>query len=202
MPAFVALIFHFATRDSSLLSDAGNWAAILAAAILVCGLVFGWFRQVSHALHIAEEKVSVGADDEGVYLVPGVYLLNTAPIPLRYEVVKFEAKLGDEEPVNVADADETDYIAPHQRMDWNGKRLRPDAWDLVGGIRIEARYEVQYGRKGRFFWWWRRAIRGGYAVDMPRVSGEPMSLLAEPLNGPSTDTRVPWTSKTFLGWRL
>jgi hypothetical protein len=199
--AIAALLFHQAAEENSLLSDAGNWAAIVAASILVLGLVFGWFRQVSHSLHVAHEPVALGADDEGVYVVLGLDLLNTAEIPLNYEVTKFMAAIGDHEPQDLVSDRERFYVAPQQRTDWHGARQSLEDYALaLGPVRV-ARYEVEYGRKSRVLWRWRRVIRGSYGVDLP-LAAERMTLLADQLDGPPTDTRVPWTSKTILGWRL
>lgn len=184
--------------QSSLLTDAGSVAAIIAAAILVLGVVFGWFLRVSHALHVAAETVKLGADELGIYVYVGVDLVNTASIALGYEVVRFDATVGDRDSMDYADRERT-HIAPQERADWNAKRLDvvPEEFPLL----VQARYEVQYGRKSPRLWWWRRAIRGGFQVEVPPGGGQ-MVLLAEPLNGPRTDTRVPWTSRSFLGWRI
>jgi len=183
---------------SSLLSDAGSVAAIIAATILVLGVVFGWFRQVSHALHVADETVKLGADDLGVYVCLGVDLVNTASIALGYEVVRFDATVGDHESVDYADRERA-HMAPQERADWNAKKLyvEPDEFPLFA----QARYEVQYGRKSPRLWWWRRAIRGGFEVEVPPVTSRSV-VLAEPIDGPRTDTRVPLTSWSLLGWRI
>jgi hypothetical protein len=199
--ALAALIFHQAAGDDSFLSDAGNWSAIVAAAILVLGLVFGWFRRVSHGLHVASEPVAVGADEElGVFVALGLDLLNTTNIPLSYEVTRFTTQIGEGPATSVLASEGRSYLAPQQRADWHGERQELDP-NLDGPIRIEVRYEVEYGRKSRALWWWRRVLRGSYAIDLP-LAAKRMTLLAEQLDGPPTDTRVPLTRLRIFGWRL
>lgn len=189
-------------QSSSWLTDAGSVAAIIAAVILILGLVFNWFRHVSHALHVAGEPVKLGADDGEVYMYLGVDLLNTASIALGYEVVRFDATVGGPDSAGHAVAHaggERTHIAPQERADWNAERVYVEPYEFP--LLVQARYEVQYGRKSRLLWWWRRAIRGGFQVEIPAVMSNTV-VLAEPLDGPRTDTRVPWTSWSVLGWRL
>jgi hypothetical protein len=187
-----------AAHTSSWLSDAGSVAAIIAAFILVLGLVYGWFRQVSHALHVVDESVSLGADDRGIYMAPGVDLLNTSSIALRYEVVRFEATVGSRDTVDHADGERA-HIAPQERADWHADRLYVEGYEFPLLVRV--RYEIQYGRKSRRAWWWRRAIRSGFEADIPSVTRDTV-VLSRSMVGPRTDTRVPWTSWSILGWRL
>lgn len=195
--ALAAILFQQAA-DDSLLSDAGNIAAIVAAALLVLGLVCGWFRQVAHSLHVTSERVALGVDGEGDLQVSlGLGFLNTAPIALSFEIVAFRVSIDDEE-VDLADG-QRGYAAPEQRLDWYGKAQTVHYFDFP--LSIEARYEIQYARKSSHLWWWRRALRGSFRAELPAMSREGM-VLSEPLDGPPTDSRVPWTSKTLLGWRL
>ncbi len=203
MVAIVVILFHLAALGSSLLSDAGNWAAILAATILVLGLIVGWFRQVSHSLHVVGETVGLHVPpgrDRGIDVILGTELLNTSSIPLNYQVVSFTATLGSREAVSLTTQDDQRaYVAPHQRLDWHGEAQVVEAEDFP--FTVAVRYEVEYGRKSRWLWWWRRVVRGSYRADVPRIT-EAVTLLAEPLDGPPTDSRVPLTSLSVFGWRL
>jgi hypothetical protein len=186
---------------SSWLNNAGDIAAIIAAAILVLGLVFGWFRQVSHSLHVAGNKLWLGTDeDDRSYAIPGLDLINTAPIALSYEVAQFDTRIANHEVRDMADH-ERSYVAPQERTGWNGDRefVTADLFPIV----VEVRYEIQYARKSRRLWWWRRSIKGSFEARVAAPeSGRSMTVLAENLDGPPTDSRVPWTSKTIFGWRL
>lgn len=192
-----------AEESSSWLTDAGSVAAIVAMAILILGIVVGWFSRVSHALHIAGESVSLGADDDrGIYVLLGADLLNTGSIALGYEVMRFDVSAGgpDSAGHSATRSDgERAHIAPQERANCNAERMYVEAYEFP--LLVQARYEIHYGRKNPRLWWWRRAIRGGFQAEIPAVA-KPTIVLAEPLDGPRTDTRVPWTSWSLLGWRL
>lgn len=194
MLALLVVAVHQLTSMSSVLSDAGNWAAIVAAAILVAGLIFGWFTKVGHALHVVGENVGLHVRETAsgdIEIILGLDLLNTAPVALSYEIVDFKATLGEHPEAEIKKDATRAYIAPQQRIDWHGEPQ--PVWAISLPLTITARYEVQYGRKSRRWWWWRRSLRGGFKAELP-LSPNPMTLLAEPLDGPVTDERVPLTS--------
>ena len=130
--------------QSSWLSDAGSVAAIIAAAILILGVVLGWFRQVSHALHVASESVKLGADDGVVHMYLGVDFLNTASIALGYEVVCFEATVGERDSLDWAERERA-HISPQERADWNARKLYVELHEfpllMPGAIRSSVRKE-------------------------------------------------------------
>jgi hypothetical protein len=198
------IAFQQAAQHSSALSDAGNWAAITAAVFLVVGSLLGWFYRVSHSLYVVGETVGlhVGGPNAGeLEIVPGIELFNSAGIALGYEIVSFRVSIGTHPDRDFTKAEGREYVAPQQKRDWHGDRESVPFSEFP--LQLVARYEVQYGRKSRLFWWWRRSIRGNYRAELPfPAGGEPMTLLSEQIEGPPTDTRVPLTSLGIGGWRL
>jgi hypothetical protein len=66
---------------------------------------------------------------------------------------------------------------------------------------VQARYEVRTEGRVDASGGGRRAIRGGFQAEIPPVTSS-TTVLAELMDGPRTDIRVPLTSWSFFGWRL
>lgn len=198
------IAFQQAAQHSSALSDAGNWAAITAAVILVLGGIFGWFHRISHALHVVGEKVTVNVDDsvaaEIVEVGPALDLFNSSGVPLSFEVASLKFSVGKHEERDGTKGETPTYIAPQQQYNWNVDEPEPLTFDEFP-VEVVARYEIQYGRKSRMWKWWRRSLRGSFKVKLP-LSAEPMTLVSQRVEGPASDTRVPLTNLSIFGWRL
>lgn len=198
------IAFQQTAQHSSALSDAGNWAAITAAVILVLGGIFGWFHRISHALHIVGEKVTVNADEtvaaQIVEVGPAFDLFNSSGIPLSFEVTTLRFSVGTHEERDGTEGETPSYIAPLQKYDWNVEVPEPLTFDEFP-VEVVARYEIQYGRKSRMWKWWRRSLRGSFKVKLP-LSAETMTLVSQRVEGPATDTRLPLTKLSIFGWRL
>jgi hypothetical protein len=198
------IVFQQAAQHSSALSDAGNWAAIIAAGILVVGSVFGWFHRISHALHVVGEKVAINVDESVATHIlevgPALDLFNSSGIPLSFEVTSLKFSVGEHEERDGTEGGSPTYIAPQQKYEWNVDAPESLHFDEFP-VEVVARYEIQYGRKSRIWQWWRRALRGSFKVKLP-LSAEPMTLLSQHVEGPATDTRVPLTKVSIFGWRL
>jgi hypothetical protein len=196
--ALMIVAIHQFTSHSSALSDAGNWAAIVAAGVLVAGLVFGWFVKVSHSVHVVGERIKLGAKDEGdLSCHIGLDLLNSSSIPLRFEVTKCIGAISGVG-FDLGDRGTRLLIAPLQKTDWATSAI-PIAVEAFP-LRVEVRYELEYGRKYPRLWWWRRRISGSYAAEIP-MSATPMTVMTQWLDGPASDERVPLKLSRLFIWQ-
>lgn len=179
--------------EASDLSDAGNWSAIVAAAILVTGIVAAWFQRLSHALHVVTESIALQAlddDDEpgDIGIIVGLDLWNTSSIPLAYEVTSFEVEVGDRSAEDLDRLGERrESLAPQQRSEWTAEPVRVTSFDFPATV--TARYELEYARKPRRLWGLRRRINGSFRGEIPFLhTVGPIAILVHSVDGPTTDS--------------